>query len=194
MDERDAACRETMRWVRSGPDCTAATVALAVRRAGERGIDRIVVASNTGATAEAVRRAAPPSVRVVCVSHQVGFRAPGEDEMPAEARRALAEAGVPVLTTTHFLAGVDRALRMMQGGHHPADVVAMTLRMLGQGLKVAVEIAVMAADAGLVPPGLDLVSVGGTGRGADTAAVIRPAHGQSFFDTRVVEILCRPFG
>ncbi len=181
-------------WDGPGPVNTAATAELAVRRARELGLRRLVVASNTGATALALRRAADEDMNVVCVTHSVGFRTPGVDEMPGAARRELAALGVQLLTTTHFLAGVDRALRLVHGGFHPSDVVAMSLRMLGQGLKVAVEVSVMATDAGLLPPGEEAVAVGGTNRGADTALVVRPAHGQSFFDTRVVEIICMPRG
>jgi hypothetical protein len=186
--------REIRYWERPGPENTAETLASAVRRAEELGIGRLVVASNSGATAKALRESARPGVTVVCVTHSVGFRKAGEDELPAEARRALTEAGVQVLTTTHFLAGVDRALRFLQGGYHPAEIVAMSLRLLGQGLKVAVEIATMATDAGLIPPAEEVVAIGGTGRGADTAVVLRPAHGQSFFETRVVETICAPRG
>ena len=64
---------------------------------------------------------------------------------------------------------------------------------MGPGLKVAVEIALMAADAGLVRTDEDIISIGGTGRGADTAAVIRPANVSRFFDLRVKTILCKPW-
>jgi hypothetical protein len=177
-------------WTRPGPDNTAGTIERAVRRAGQLGIQRFVVASNTGATARLLHQAAPAGSRIVCVTHSVGFRKPGEDELSVAARQELREAGVTVLTTTHFLAGVDRALRFLQGGLHPAEIVALSLRILGQGLKVAVEIATMATDAGLLPPGEAVLALGGTGHGADTALVVRPAHGQSFFETRVVELVC----
>ena len=36
-------------------------------------------------------------------------------------------------------------------GVYPTDIVAMALRLLGQGFKVCVEISVMALDAGLIP-------------------------------------------
>jgi len=194
MEGAGGTVRDVRYWDRPGPGNTAATVELSVRRARELGLHRLVVASNTGTTAQALRRAADKDMRIVCVTHSVGFREPGVDEMPREARQELAAAGVEVLTTTHFLAGVDRALRVMQGGFHAADVVAMSLRMLGQGLKVAVEISVMATDAGLLRPGEEAVAIGGTNRGADTAIVVRPTHGQSFFDTRVVELICMPRG
>jgi hypothetical protein len=90
------------------------------------------------------------------------------------------------------MAGLDRACRIKFGGVYPAEIVASALRILGQGLKVCVEVSVMALDAGLIPSGVDIISLGGTGEGLDTAAVIRPAHSQNFFDTRVREIICKP--
>jgi len=72
------------------------------------------------------------------------------------------------------------------------EVVARTLYVFGQGMKVACEIAIMAADAGLVCTDEDVIAIGGTHRGADTALVLRPVTSQDFFDLRVKEILCKP--
>lgn len=74
----------------------------------------------------------------------------------------------------------------------PAQVVAHALRMFGQGTKVCVEIAVMALDAGLIPFGREIIAIGGTGRGADTALVLTPAHSRQFFATWIHEIICKP--
>jgi uncharacterized membrane protein YqiK len=38
----------------------------------------------------------------------------------------------------------------------------------------------------------EVVAVAGTGEGADTAAVILPAHSNNFFETKVKEIICKP--
>jgi len=59
-------------------------------------------------------------------------------------------------------------------------------------MKVACEIALMAADAGLVRTDEDVISIAGTGRGADTAVVLRPVNTRNFFDLKVKEILCKP--
>jgi hypothetical protein len=67
-----------------------------------------------------------------------------------------------------------------------------TLRIFGEGTKVACEIALMAADAGLVRTDEPVIAVAGTGRGADTALVLRPANAQTSFDMRIMEILCKP--
>ena len=57
---------------------------------------------------------------------------------------------------------------------------------------MAAEIAVMAADAGLVRTDREAVAIAGTGRGADTAVVLTPANAQTFFDLRIHEIICKP--
>jgi len=175
-----------------GNENTEAVALRVAARVAEGGIGHVVVASNTGQSARALATQVSHAARVVCVTHQVGFSAPGVDEMPAEARLELEKEGIRVLTATHLMAGIDRACRLKAQGLYPAEIVAHSLRMLGQGLKVAVEVAVMALDAGLVPLGAEIVAVGGTGRGADTACVILPAHGHDLFSTQVREILCMP--
>jgi hypothetical protein len=179
-------------WERSGPDNTAATVDEALRAARERALGHIVVASCTGRTVREILALEPAGIAIVCVTHHVGFEGPGLDEMGDATREELAARGVKVLTTTHALAGVDRSLRLKFGGVSPPEILAGALRMFGQGVKVCAEVAIMALDAGLVPFGADVITIGGTGRGADTSCVVRPAHSNNVLDTRVVEILCRP--
>lgn len=174
---------------KKGKQNTAQTVELAINRAKELNINHIVVATNSGATAKEFLAS---GLQIVAVTHHVGFRSPGEDEMPPEVRQELQDKGIKVLTTTHLLAGVDRAIKNKFGGIYPAELIAFTLRMFGQGPKVCVEIAGMALDAGLIPYGEDVITVAGSGTGADTAVVIRPAHSNNFFDTKIKEIICKP--
>ncbi|NLA04996.1 MAG: hypothetical protein GX881_04690 [Firmicutes bacterium] len=180
-----------MYWKEKGPVNTGATIEAALERAQELGIGTLVVASNSGATAEKLFGQAK-NFQIVCVTHHVGFTGPGEDEMSAEMRASLKEKGVTVHTATHLLAGVERGLRNRFQGAYPSEIVASTLRLLGQGLKVCVEISVMALDAGLISHGEEIIALGGSGRGADTSCVIVPAHSNNFFDTTVKEIICRP--
>ena len=178
-----------MYWKTAGPAHTAATVEMALAKAAASGLEDIVVASCSGATALlAVGRAA----NVVCVSHAQGFSAPGENEMTPAMRERLTAQGVKVLTTTHVLSGAERGISRRFGGACPVEIMAHTLRMFGQGVKVCVEVAVMALDAGLIPHGREVIAVGGTGEGADTAVVIRPAHAANIFDTYIAEIICKP--
>ena len=179
----------TVYFDRRGKENTAETARLALQRARELGIDYVVVASNTGFTA---RHFVGKGPKVICVTHQHGFRQPGTDVMGSEARRELRAAGAEVLTTTHLFANIERAITQQQGGLYPGGIVSATLRMFSQGTKVAVEIAVMALDAGLVPYGQPVISVGGSGGGADTALVIIPSHSKTFFETAILEIICKP--
>ncbi len=178
-----------MYWQTKGKHNTDATVELALKAARELDVRHIVVASNSGKTAE---KLIGKGVDVVCVSHHVGFLGPGEDEMPQEMRKHLAANGIMVLTTTHLFAGLDRAIRNKFGGVYPAEIMAQTLRMFGQGVKVCVEISGMALDAGLIPHGSDIIAIGGSATGADTAIVIRPAHSNKFFETEIKQIICKP--
>lgn len=178
-----------MYWTKKGTGNTDATVKLALERASELSVKHIVVASCSGFTAS--KFIGCPQ-QVVCVTHHVGFDGPGVDEMDQSTREKLQKAGIKVLTTTHLLAGVDRAVRNKFGGLYPAEIMAQTLRIFGQGVKVCVEIASMALDAGMIPYGSDIIAVGGTGAGADTAVIILPAHSNKFFDTKVREIICKP--
>jgi hypothetical protein len=57
---------------------------------------------------------------------------------------------------------------------------------------VAIEVSLMAADAGLISILEPCISIGGSSWGADTALLLRPANAQTFFDLRVLEVLAKP--
>lgn len=178
-----------MYWDRMGKENTNDTVNLSLEAAKRNNIKYIVVASNTGSTAELF---ADKGLEIVCVTHANGYRKPGENEMTDESRQKLIDKGMKVLTTTHVLSGAERALSTKFGGINPIEVMAYSLRMFGQGVKVGVEIATMALDAGLIPHGERVIAVGGSGRGADTAIILRPAHAKDILETRIEEIICKP--
>lgn len=180
-----------MYWEKPGENNTENTLKLAIERAEALFIQHLVVASCSGDTIQALLDLKPRQ-EIVCVTHHVGFAGPGIDEMIPSVRRELASKGVQILTATHLLAGVDRALRSQFSGVYPAEIAAQTLRMMGQGVKVAVEIAVMALDAGFIPHGQEVVSIGGSISGADAALVVMPAHSNRFFQTEIREIICMP--
>ncbi len=170
-------------------------VQLAKERVERGDIAHIVVATTTGRTgalfAHALRDA---NVDVVCVTHHAGFKAGDENQLEPDHAAAISDAGGVLLTGMHALSGVGRAISKSFGGATPVELIAHTLRLFGEGMKVCVEIAVMAADAGLIPTDCDVICVGGTGRGADTAVVLRASHANRFFEMRIRETLCRPIG
>ncbi|MBW1765771.1 MAG: hypothetical protein JRJ65_01825 [Deltaproteobacteria bacterium] len=112
--------------------------------------------------------------------------------MSEEARRKLESKGVSVLTCQHAFGGIGRGVRNKLSTYQLDEIVAYTLRTFGQGTKVAIELALMAADAGLVRTDEEVISIGGTGKGADTALVLQPANSANFFDLKVKEIVCKP--
>ena len=117
-------------------------------------------------------------------------------EFTEENRKTVEGKGGIMLTTTHAFGGVHRSLYRGEGPPPPlpviGDVIAMTLRMFGQGMKVACEIAAMAADAGMVRTDEEIIAIGGTGRGADTAVVLQPEYVHRFFNLKVKELICKP--
>jgi hypothetical protein len=175
-----------------GPANTGAVLEAVARRAKELSIDRVILATCSGRTAFEARKSFDPSLKIIAVTHVMGFAEPNVLELSEEDRRALQAQGVEVLTCAHAFGGVGRGVRNKVGTYQVDEVMAYTLRIFGQGTKVAVEIALMAADAGLVRTGEDVISVGGTGKGADTALVIRPATSSHLFDLRVREVICKP--
>ena len=59
-------------------------------------------------------------------------------------------------------------------------------------MKVVVETTAMAADAGVIPADKDVVVIAGSHRGADTAAVVKPANSRDVFSLVIKEIICKP--
>ena len=77
-------------------------------------------------------------------------------------------------------------------GFSSSDLVADTLRLFGQGTKVALECVLMAADAGLIDVGKNVLSIAGTDRGADTVLLIHSSNSKEFFDSRINEVVAKP--
>ena len=178
-------------FCREGAGNTEKTLEIAARRAGELGIRHILVATTSGKTGALATRHFDPASLIV-VSHSTGFSRPDYQELRPEYRSKIEKAGARILTCQHAFGGVGRAVRKKLGTYEVDEIMAFTLRIFGQGIKVAVEIALMAADAGLIPVSEPCISIGGTNDGVDSAVVLRPSNAQTFFDLRVMEILAKP--
>jgi len=174
-----------------GPKNTERTLEMSARRAEELGIQNIVVSSTTGRTGLLAARHFSDR-NLVIVTHSTGFAKPDYQEMSPENRQKLEESGVKVLTCQHAFGGLGRAVRKKLGTYELEEIIAFTLRTFGEGTKVAVEIALMAADAGLIPVSEPCLSLGGTAGGVDTAILLRPSNAQTFFELRIMEILAKP--
>lgn len=182
---------ETTYFDRPGRHNTAATLALAKQRADALGIRTILVASTWGDTGLEASRLFE-GYEVVVVTHSTGFAGLNTQELTPENRAAIEQAGATILTCQHAFGGVNRAVRRKWGTYELDEIIAQTLRTFGEGTKVCFEIAMMAADAGLVRVGEPCIAIAGSGHGADTALVLIPANAQDAFDVRIMEVLAKP--
>jgi uncharacterized protein len=182
---------QSVLFARPGSENTEETLSIARRRAEQLGIRTVVVASTSGETGVKTVEAFP-DCRVVIVTHSTGLQSPDVQELTSDNRARILEKGGGILTATHAFGGVGRAVRRKFNTYQVDEIIAQTLRIFGQGTKVACEIALMAADAGLVRTDQEIVAIAGTGKGADTALIIKPAHTHDFFELSVREVLCKP--
>ena len=182
---------QTVYFDEPGEANTNEALRIAKRRAKELGIKTIIVASTRGVVgAKAVQ--VFKGMKVVVVSHFTGMREPNAQELTDDNRRKIENKGGIVLTTAHAFSGIGGAMRKKFNMYLLGDIIANTLRVFGQGMKVVCEIALMAADAGLARTDEDVIVIGGSGRGADTVVVLKPVNSYDFFDLKVKEILCKP--
>lgn len=178
---------------KKGAENTDVTLAAAKKRARELGIKDVVVASTHGGTAlkaaDAFKDLKP---NLVAVSICEGYSEEGWTMTKAE-RKKLADAGVKVLTTMHALGdGVASAFTEKFGGKSIEEVVQQTLYRFGQGMKVCVEVVLMAADAGVIPVDREVMAIAGTSEGADTCIVVKPSYPRKFLDLEIREIVAKP--
>jgi hypothetical protein len=176
-----------------GPQNTDATLQIALTRAKTLGIRQMVVASSHGDTArKAHALCQPEGIEVIAVTIAHSWEDVGWC-MSAETKEELRGQGIAVLSGIHALGdGVASAFTEKHGGRAPEEIVRDTLYLFCQGIKVAVECIVMAADAGLLEMEREVIGVAGTSSGADTAIVCKPAYARTFLQFEIREILAKP--
>ncbi|MBN1321904.1 MAG: hypothetical protein JXA87_13825 [Thermoleophilia bacterium] len=168
-----------------GPSNTEETLRLALEEAKRRDARKVVLASTRGKTAKlAAERFAGTGVQLIVVPHQYGFIQ--AQRFTPDLVKELEEQGHRV----HF----GTMLFHTDGfyGSGTPEAMAMILRTICQGMKVCVETVLMAADAGLVAQGEEVIAVSGTGRGADTAVVALASTSTKLHDLHITEIICKP--
>lgn len=178
---------------KKGPVNTERALDIALACCEEMKINKIVVASSTGNTALKCHSNAKSQIEIIAVTYGAGSRFTEEVEEFNKNYPSLVEKGIRVVRGLHALSGVERSFEnKYKSGFIPLNIMADTLRMFSQGMKVCVEIAVMAAEHGYITPNEDVVVIGGSGSGADTAVVIKPGYASGIFDTKIKAVLCMP--
>ena len=170
-----------------GAGNTEVTLNASIERASARGIRKILLASTRGETAKTMaEKLKGTGIRMVVVPHQFGFVPGGSQRFPPELVSELERQGHAVHFST-MLFHTDGFF-----GTNVPRIMANLLRTFCQGMKVCVEILLMATNGGLVASGEQVVVVAGTGRGADTAVVAMAAPSGALGDMHITEIICKP--
>ena len=177
---------ETVYYGDKGRVFTKQTLELAKTRAAELGIRNIVLPTSHGYTAiESARIFAGTEIRITAVSLSGSFQKLGWCLTPEE-RQAVEKAGI------FLLSGSFPAFETRNEKDDDVTKLAEALRWFSQGTKVAVEISIMTAEAGLIKPGEEIIALGGTDGGVDTAIVLRPACIRQQSEVKILEFLCKP--
>jgi hypothetical protein len=174
-----------------GKENTERTLEIALQRTKELDIQTIVIASTTGYSGALVSDLFKGK-NLIVVTHAQGYKGPNTQELTDENRKMIESNGGKILTAQHTFGGVNRAVRNKSNSYQLDEIIADVLRIFGAGMKVMMEVSMMAADAGLIDVGKPALAIAGTHRGADMAAILIPANSANFFELKVLEILCMP--
>ena len=175
-----------------GSQNTDLTLQAARQRCLDLGIQRVVIASTHGNTGlKALEIFKGTNVQIIVVGISYSYQSEGWS-MDSDVRKRLEDLGAKVLISHHALgddinAGLSGEMKI-----HPNQIIAETLRRFSQGMKVAVEITIMAAEAGLIDTDHEVIAVGGTHQGVDTAIVVKPSYARNFLSYEIHEILAKP--
>ena len=178
-----------------GKENTSLTLQTALKKAMELHTD-IVLSSTRGDSArEMVELAEKNSFpgKLIVVRSVSNAQNHGQNAMSEETVQFLKDHNVILVTAAHALSAAERGISSQFGGAYPMEIMAHTLRTFGQGTKVCFECSVMAMDAGVIEFDRPVVAIGGTGHGVDTAMVITPSYSATLLQSRVHEILCKPY-
>lgn len=170
------------------------------RRLRDGDLSTVLVATSTGKTALAFAEAlrTPPGLRIIAIGNPPGS---SFDRITPDNREQLNALGVTIVDYAPYgCAALDSDTRKNMYGALDLLIVAADLwRMMGgQGLKVAMEIGLMVANVGVLPPGERVIAVGGTATGADTAIVMKTALSLDLFSPdpqrrpELLEFICTP--
>jgi hypothetical protein len=187
---------ECIYFENGGPHNTDKALEIAKKSADDFDIKEIVIASTTGMTAQKAKKIFDPDkYKLVIVTHSYYFGGANKrQEFPEDLMNKLNEEGLKILSATHSFGSVERSFRMSLKQWAPVEIMAKYIRTnFSQGIKVCMEIATMVADAGYIS-NLDdnIICIGGTGRGADTVCIIKPATTSLFHQLRVKAIIAKP--
>ena len=196
----DRLTRDISYFTYCGEINTKTVLEMARRRAQECDIKKVVLASETGRSAlQAMEVFRGVGVRILVVTHYPATSWGPKGDIPiglnqeiyATTRKTLEDRGVRIIQSTRPFAPPSRSINW--DALTPEGMVDKTLELLGAGTKIAIEVCIMATDAGEINEGEEIFSCAGTFKGLDTALVVRATYSMNFFkDFEIREIIARP--
>ena len=167
-----------------GEENTQLVIEAVSQRLKAGGIRKVIVASTSGKTAVEFARSLKGKAELICVSESPYRREWGEEWpcLKQEFRQEMEKLGVTIIDKAPYVFHSSVLESARWSDAFPERVVKETLYSFGQGMKVAVEVTVTGVSCGYVPPYEDVIGVGGSGKGADTAIVLRATYPASLFD------------
>lgn len=162
-------------------------------------ISAVVIASETGRSAIKAVEILGNEIGVIVVTHYPAKTWGPKGDIPiglmreeyAKSREWLEKHGVRIVQGTRPFAPPSRSIDWEYPT--PEGIIDKTLEIFGAGTKIAIEAALMAADAGVIAEQEEVISCAGTFKGLDTALLVKPTYTMGFFrDFEVIEILARP--
>ena len=199
-DAELGVARPTFYFRYRGEVNTRKVLELARDRALGLDIKNMVVASETGRSAlKALGVLKGSGVKLIVVTHFPGETPGPKGNIPiglarpeyARVKQFLQKQDVTVVQGTRPFGGIGRALRW--NAPVPATFVDKALELFGSGTKIAIEAALMATDAGVLSPGEEVVTLGGSYKGLDTALAVRTSYSGSLFSRfEVLDVIAKP--
>ena len=181
---------------------TEKTLELAIKRARELGMSKLIVASETGVSAlKAIEMLRDSQISVIVVTSAAGTRIEktiiGDLKIGIPDRKIwdlLEKNGAKIVRATDPLYNIGAAL---EHNRVPtlATLIRLSLRTISSGTAVCVTAALMATDNGLLRDGEDVVAVGGSWLGLDTALVVQATNSVNLLkrgSLQIKEIVCKP--
>jgi hypothetical protein len=177
----------------SGKENTEKLIEIVKRRIANSDIRYIVIASLSGETALKVADALGNMMHIdiISVTSQAHFKEKNSREL-SEYRAKMRYEGITPFVASHALSSVGKRIHNLDDATTPVEIIAETLGMFSQGIKVCGKISIMLAEAGLIPINEKILAIGGRKEGADSAAIITSAQMINIFDMRIHEIIAMP--
>ena len=168
-------------------------IACVKERLEEGDIKYVAIASASGASALKLHETLKDlDVTIVNCTHHMGFKEANKADITPEMRAKLEDLGITTFMGSHALSATGRGITNKFGGFTPIDMIAASYRTISQGFKVCAEIGIMLADAGLIPVGEEIISIGGTAHGVDTAVVMTATNMTKVFEMKFHEVIAMP--